>query len=68
MRDPDRIDRILDKIKEVWRDHSDWRLGQLLENLRLGHLSKKDPFYIEDDTLEEWLEDLPWVSDKDGKG
>jgi uncharacterized protein YihD (DUF1040 family) len=53
LRDPVRINEILSLIEQVWRDHPDMRLGQLLCNLL-------DPtpnrlFYVEDDVLLERL-------------
>jgi hypothetical protein len=32
MRDPARIDRIIDEIRELWKASPDLRLGQLLSN------------------------------------
>lgn len=46
MRNPERIDKICDKLKEVWKNkYPDLRFGQLMYNLfyNIG-----DPFYIED--------------------
>lgn len=48
MRDPERIDLILNKIKEIWKDNPDLRLTQLIMNA-LGMCS--DPYYIEDNDL-----------------
>lgn len=33
MRDPKRINKILEQIKEIWKANSDWRLGQLVINV-----------------------------------
>jgi len=48
MRDPKRIDKILTKVREVWKVYPDLRLLQLLHNCL-----ESDPmaFYIEDDEL-----------------
>ena len=51
MRDPERIERICDLLKEVWKQYPDWRLGQLIFNLT----GKYDCFYVEDNVLEEKL-------------
>lgn len=50
MRDPERIDRILTLLEQIWRDGPDLRLGQILANAndRLGERL----FYFEDDQLE----------------
>lgn len=47
MRDPNRIDRILEAVKAIWKKHPDMRLGQLLCNVL------RDPalYYIEDADL-----------------
>jgi uncharacterized protein YihD (DUF1040 family) len=52
MRNPERIDRILDNIREIWKQNPDLRLMQLLLNINLS----ADPYYIEDDILEKELE------------
>ena len=46
MRDPKRIDEILNAVKTVWEQYPDWRFGQLVVNV-LG----VDPFYIEDEII-----------------
>jgi len=51
MRDPKRIKRILNLIKTAWNRVPDWRLGQLISNIS----KQNDPFYFEDDKLEEEL-------------
>jgi len=52
MRDIKRIDRILVLIKKVWYNNPDLRLTQLIMNVLLVH---GDPYYIDDDKLEENL-------------
>lgn len=52
-RPTDRIDRILQKLSQVWHAMPDQRLGQLLANYGFGHHA--DPFYIEDTEIEEKL-------------
>jgi hypothetical protein len=48
-RDPDRIERVLGEVETFWREHPDWRLGQVIVNAsrRMGI----DPFAIEEDHL-----------------
>lgn len=54
MREKDRIDRILNRINELWHDNPDLRLMQLLMNaLNLN----QDPYYVEDDILEKKLKE-----------
>lgn len=47
MRDPERIDKVLAAVGNVWKQYPDLRLGQLLCNVLV------DPalYYIEDDRL-----------------
>lgn len=47
MRDPDRIEKILDSLKKIWKKCPDLRLGQLLLN------AARDPqlYYMEDADL-----------------
>ena len=56
MRDPKRIDEVLNTIKTVWEQYPDMRFGQLVVNV-LG----VDPFYIEDDVIlkafQNWIEE-----------
>ncbi len=49
MRSPERIPIVLGHIQQVWQQHPDWRLGQLIVNLseRVG----KDMWNIEEDEL-----------------
>ncbi len=53
MRDPTRIDKFCDTLKELWHRVPDWRFGQLMSNF-LGDVyaeTKRDIFYIEDDEM-----------------
>ena len=56
MRDPNRIDEILNIVKIVWNQYPDMRFGQLVVNV-LGI----DPFYVEDDLIlkafQNWVEE-----------
>lgn len=60
MRDPERIDRICDLLKEVWKKRPDERLGQLLLNYIFGKNAPHDAyiFHKEDDITEKSLERL----------
>lgn len=53
MRDPERIDRIIDLLREHWHNYPQYRLGQLVSNL-LGP-GPQDVFFPEDDVWEEKL-------------
>lgn len=54
MRDPNRIDRIVEKLAKEWKKNPDQRLGQLLCNLDrdFGRM----PFFYEDDKIERALD------------
>jgi len=51
MRDPNRIEIVLDQIKYIWKEVPDLRLGQLILNVL------QDPalYYVEDDQLVDYL-------------
>jgi len=51
MRNSNRINRVLNLIKEIWDKNPDLRLFQLLGN----PLSAEDHYYLEDDILENTL-------------
>lgn len=63
MRDPERIDKICDLLKEAWKKVPDQRLGQLLINYVFGRnpVHPKFDAYIffkEDDETQVRLEDF----------
>ena len=42
MRDPKRIEEVLSALAIFWRNHPDWRLGQLLSNLDINRITEDD--------------------------
>ncbi len=46
MRDPKRVEEVLDALRAYWQKCPDQRLGQILWNI-----TGRDPFYLEDDEL-----------------
>ena len=50
MRNPERIDKIMEAVKTEWKQVPDWRLGQLIVNLSRA-AGREDPFFLEDDVL-----------------
>ena len=54
MRDPDRIPRILEKLRAYWEANPDLRLCQIVSNLNPS--GTPDPFYVEDDVIEKALD------------
>jgi hypothetical protein len=57
MRDPKRIWKLCRKLATAWELLPDWRFGQLLSNV-FDHMKAdgKDPFYLEDDSMIEYIE------------
>lgn len=53
MRDINRIDRILDRLKTLWKKYPDLRLGQLILNV----INDPALYYIEDEELIDLLEE-----------
>ena len=54
MRDPKRIDVILQEISVIWHKYPDMRLGQLIGNVLEG----PSLYYVEDDSLVKALKDV----------
>ena len=54
MRDPKRIDIILQEISAIWHKYPDMRLGQLIGNVLEG----PSLYYVEDDSLVKALKDM----------
>ena len=69
MRDRDRIDRIVDKLRIVWIHSPDQRLGQLVMNaIALAKdKSVNDIFYIEDEDTERGLDLMRTEQIKEGR-
>ena len=56
MRDPARIDDIIELLNQVWQHEPDLRLGQLVLNAaRMRHPNVDDIFSIEDSDLRKGL-------------
>lgn len=58
MRDPKRIDPIIDALRNTWKEHTDMRLCQLLHNIVSSvapEMHAKDQFFVEDDIVQEGL-------------
>lgn len=53
MRDINRIDDVLERIKKIWKQYPDLRLGQLLTNV----VSESIIYFVEDDDLINALEE-----------
>jgi uncharacterized protein YihD (DUF1040 family) len=58
MRDPARIDRILELLREAWHAHPDWRLAQLVVNVIKPAVQSPQVFYQEDEVIENGLIEL----------
>lgn len=57
MRDPKRIDPILNQIREVWKQQPDMRLGQLMVVLARPANPCSELFHLEDDQLAHRIND-----------
>jgi hypothetical protein len=55
VRDPARIDRIVELLREVWKNHPDMRLGQLLVNAIRPSRPCPQVFGVEDDVTQKGL-------------
>ena len=55
MRDPNRIKPTLELVEQIWEQHPDLRLGQLLVNAVRPSNPVPEIFYAEDDKLVEGL-------------
>lgn len=53
-RDPKRISPLIEKLRLLWSCYPDLRLCQLLINVA----GQNDPFYVEDDQLEEKINEV----------
>lgn len=55
MRDPNRIETILEALRLTWQQEPDLRLGQLLINIAKPQSPCPELFYLEDDELLQYL-------------
>lgn len=58
MRDPKRIDEIVELLRALWMKYPEWRLGQLLLNAHAAASAPDDAYSVEDDVLEHGLRAL----------
>jgi hypothetical protein len=47
-------DQLIEALRAYWRDHPDWRFGQLIANMLLD-LRTDDPYYLDDSKFVEFL-------------
>lgn len=50
MRDPNRIEKYITLLQEIWKQYPDWRFGQLICNIN-KEIDNPKLFYIEDEVL-----------------
>lgn len=59
MRDPNRIDRMTSKLRRLWHLKPDWRLGQMVDNMK-GVAGPQcfttTVFSVEDDRMEQAID------------
>lgn len=65
-RDPGRIYPFVNDLGAMWAIHcSEWRFGQLMENImKYIRSNGDDPFYLEDNDFREYIEKYLQISDK----
>ena len=54
-RDPQRIDRMVELLREIWKLEPDWRLNQLIINSIERPDAADSVYYVEDDRMEKNL-------------
>lgn len=55
MRDPERIDEILELLEMYWKKNPDLRLGQIVVNISQSEGYGSEPYYLEDKTISKGL-------------
>ncbi len=58
VRDPERIDRVIELLRETWKLVPDWRLTQLVVNAADTKVEATVLFHLEDDSFERKLQFL----------
>lgn len=71
MKDPNRIDPIIEALRRAWKASPELRLGQLIEAQALFGEPEVDPYYVEDDemlaALERWPNQFPMTQNESGE-
>jgi hypothetical protein len=57
MRDPARIEVVLNELKDLWRKHPDLRFGQLVSIVNRRMNKGGDMFFPEDEKWIEWFKE-----------
>ncbi len=52
MRDPARVDRVIELLRRAWRSNPDLRLGQLVCHVASQASPTSEIFHVEDDPIE----------------
>ena len=65
MRDPARIEVLLELLRQYWKQNPDLRIGQIITNLSSSKRMSIDPYYIEDDMIINSLKEELSLRDKD---
>jgi len=58
MRDPARIDQIVELVRALWRKYPDWRFAQLVLNAHAAAREAGEAYFAEDNVLERGLRSL----------
>jgi uncharacterized protein YihD (DUF1040 family) len=65
LRDPARIEVLLELLRQYWKQNPDLRIGQIITNLSSSKRMSIDPYYIEDDMIINSLKEELSLRDKD---
>jgi hypothetical protein len=65
LRDPSRIEVLLELLRQYWKQNPDLRIGQIITNLSSSKRMSIDPYYIEDDMIINSLKEELSLRDKD---
>ena len=66
MRDPKRIGKILDRLRQAWEENPDLRLGQIIAAAAMT--GDRDTYYTEDDVLIARIEEVCVTAPDAGQG
>lgn len=55
-RDPARIDKVIELLRNYWHQYPDLRLGQIVSNCSQRLHKTPDPYYLGDDEMAEALQ------------
>jgi hypothetical protein len=66
-RDPARINKLLDRFRDLWEQYPDMRFYQMVQYITPPQVPVSETFYVEDDLTLQWIE-LRLHASKEPKG